>query len=116
MLDAAKLAGLIRRGRYRQGNEFQIHDDLEAHLTQHSVPFEREVRLSDRNRIDFLCGDVGIECKARAKRRELFRQLERYAQEDQISALILLTGTATGLPPEINGKPVYLVSLGRTSL
>ena len=42
----------------------------------------------------------------------MLRQLQRYAEHDAIEALMLITATATGMPSEINGKPVRVVSLG----
>ena len=41
---------------------------------------------------------------------------KRYARHDGISSLILVTGTALGLPPAIDAKPLYYVSLGRGAL
>lgn len=112
-----QIAAIIQRGRFRQGDEFRLHEDLAAHLTRNEIGFEREVRLSPGNRIDFLCaGGVGIECKARARKREVYRQLERYAEEDAITALILVTATAMGLPRESNGKPLFYIPLGRSAL
>ena len=112
-----QIATFLRRGRFRQGDEFRLHDDLATHLERGEVSFEREFRLSPGNRIDFLCaGGTGIECKARARKREVYRQLERYAEEEVISALILVTATAMGLPAEINGKPLFYIPLGRSAL
>jgi hypothetical protein len=112
-----EIATSILRGRFRQGDEFKLHGDLAAHLERAGIAFEREVRLSPGNRIDFLCaGGVGIECKARARKREVYRQLERYAEEDAITALILVTATAMGLPADIAGKPLFYIPLGRSAL
>lgn len=111
------LATFIARGRYRQGDEFALHADLDARLTRAGIEFEREVRLSPGNRIDFLFPNgVGIECKARARKRDTYRQLERYADEPRITGLILVTATPVGLPQHINGKPLFYIPLGRTSL
>jgi hypothetical protein len=111
------LVRLLQRGRYRQGDEMALHADVDDHLTANGLEFEREVVLGPGSRIDFLlCGGIGIECKVRAGKRNIYRQLRRYAEADAVSALILLTGTALGLPDQINGKPVFLVSLGRSSL
>jgi hypothetical protein len=54
--------------------------------------------------------------EARYGKRAIYRQLERYAAQPQIAALILVTGTAMGLPAAIGGKPVFIVSTGRASL
>lgn len=111
-----ELAAHLRRGRFRQGDEYLLHADLAAHMERAGIKFEREVRLSPGNRIDFLCeGGIGIECKARARKREVFRQLERYAEEPTITALFLVTATAMGLPAAANGKPLFYIPLGRSA-
>jgi len=115
---AAQLAGALRRARYRVGTEDALQASIGEALTALAdTPFEREVRLAPGERIDFLvAGGIGIEAKVKCDKRAIYRQLERYAKRDQITALILVTGTAMGLPPAIDGKPVYFVSIGRAML
>ncbi len=54
-----------------------------------------------------------IECKMRKKARkiDIYLQLERYADYPEVSSLILAANLSMGLPPEISGKPVYAASL-----
>lgn len=112
-----EISALLRQGRYRQGSEAHLQEDVGQHLGQAGVWFEREFVLSPGERIDFMLDEgIGIECKVRAGKRAIFRQLERYAALDAIRALILVTGTAMGLPALIGSKPVFYVSLGRCSL
>lgn len=113
---AQEITLLLRRTRMRVSNEAVLQASIEDALTTAAVPYLREHRLSPADRIDFLCGRVGIEAKARYNKRAIYRQLERYAAQDAIDALILVTGTAMGLPAEIGGKPVYIVSTGRAFL
>ena len=117
MKGPADITAILRRARLPVGSEDALQAAIERALERADIVFEREARISKTDRLDFLAaGGVGIEAKARYPRRAIFRQLERYAQQDAITALILVTGTAIGLPPEINGKPVYHVSIGRASL
>jgi hypothetical protein len=113
---APEITALLRRTRMRVANEAALQTSIEDALVAAAVPYAREHRLSPADRIDFLCGRIGIEAKARYNKRATYRQLERYAAHDAIDALILVTGTAMGLPAEIGGKPVYIVSTGRASL
>jgi len=113
---AQSLAALLRAGRYRASTEAALQESIEQHLTASAVAFEREKVLAPGERIDFFAGGVGIEAKARAGKRAVFRQLERYAGNDAIEALILITGTAMGLPPTVKGKPLFYVSIGRSAL
>ncbi|WP_214565925.1 hypothetical protein [Aliiroseovarius lamellibrachiae] len=97
--------------------EAAMQDAVEQALTDHAFPFERELRMGSSNRIDFMVqGGIGIEVKTRCARRQIHRQLARYADHPDVNALILVTGTFTGLPVTLNGKPLFLVSSGRASL
>jgi hypothetical protein len=112
-----ELAHYLRRQRYRVGQEIWLQADIERSLHNLQIAFEREVRLPPAERIDFLAaGGIGIEAKTRCAPRKIFRQLERYAEREAITSLILITGTALGLPPDIKGKPLFYVSTGRASL
>jgi hypothetical protein len=94
-----------------------MQDAIEAALAGAGIPYQREARLGPEDRIDFLVdGRIGIEAKTRYPRRRIFRQLERYCENNQFDALILITGTYLGLPSRVNGIPLYLVSTGRAAL
>lgn len=114
---AEAVTALLRRTRMRVGSEAALQQSVEEALIAAGFRYEREARLSAADRIDFLVADgIGIEAKARYAKRAIYRQLERYAARPQITALILVTGTAMGLPAAIGGKPVYIVSTGRAAL
>ncbi len=96
--------------------EAALQDGIEAALVLHGLQYAREARLSS-GRIDFLLEDgIGLEAKTRQPRRQILRQLQRYADDTTINALILVSGTFMGLPETLNGKPLYLVSCGRAAL
>lgn len=117
MMGPADITSILRRARLPVGNEIALQAAIERVLEREGIAFEREVRIAPTDRIDFLAaGGVGIEVKARYPRRAIYRQLERYAGREAITSLILVTGTAIGLPAEIDGKPLYHVSIGRASL
>lgn len=111
------IAGILQRARLRVSTEAVLQIDIEGVLKQHEVPFVREKSLGPKERPDFICdGEIVIEAKARYSKRAIFRQLERYAMHENIGGIILVTNTAIGMPPRINGKPVYVVSVGLGSL
>ncbi|WP_397570632.1 hypothetical protein [Schlesneria sp. T3-172] len=86
--------------------------ELAKSFAQHEIAAEREVRLNEHDIVDFLVGGVGIEIKLRgASKKDVYRQLRRYAQSDRISVLILASNLSIGLPEQIEGKDVYLVKL-----
>jgi hypothetical protein len=83
-------------------------------LDAKGIPYKREVRLSDGDIVDFMLpGGIAVEIKIKAQKREVFRQCRRYCKHSQVTALILMTATTMGLPPEIEGKPTYYVSFGK---
>lgn len=114
---ADELALLLRHRRFVTATEAALQAGIGEALREWNVPFDREFRLSAAERIDFwVDGYIGIEAKVRYPKRSIYRQLQRYAGHDALKALILVTGTAMGLPAQILGKPVFYVSLGRSAL
>lgn len=79
---------------------------------------KREYRVSKRDRPDFMIGGrIALEVKVqRASKLDVWRQLCRYAEHDMVEEIVLATSLAMGLPPDINGKPVYYHSLGSNLL
>jgi hypothetical protein len=113
---AQMIAMALQRAQLRVSSEAVLQIDIATALTAGGFPFERECSLSAKDRPDFMSEDVAIEAKARYGKKKIYRQLERYAAHDRVKALILVTNTAMGMPPEINGKPVYVVSTGLSYL
>jgi len=92
-----------------------ISECLQANHTRH----KREHRLSSRDIIDLWVphsdgGGVAIEVKLHhARPADVLRQLTRYAAHDCVRTIFLVSNRAMALPPEINGKPLHYISLGR---
>lgn len=115
---AGVIAKLIRAARLQMSTERVMQGSIEAALTLAKVPFAREKPLGPRDRPDFLLADgrVVLEAKLFYPKKAIFRQLERYAAHESVGAMILVTGTAMGMPPAIGGKPVYVVQAGMGTL
>lgn len=113
--DAAMVVRLIQRLRLDLSSEKQVQAQIEEALTTQNIGFEREKRLSAQDIPDFLLtGGIVVECKMRgARKMDIYRQLSRYATYPEVRALILASNLVMGLPPEINGKPVFAASLSR---
>lgn len=92
-------------------SERELQDAIEAVL----APIQREYRLGS-GRIDFMLDGVGIEVKIHGSAKSIHRQLTRYCTFEDVKALILVTSKSMGLPPGINGKPIYYFSVGRSWL
>ncbi|WP_345750093.1 hypothetical protein [Microbacterium rhizophilus] len=98
---------------------YRNEDDLQAAiadlLADADIAATREVRLSDgQSRIDLLAGRVGIEVKVGGGTSDVARQLARYAQCSEISALVLVTTRVAHshvLNEPTTDKPVFVCSL-----
>ena len=101
------------RSPFCQG-EYDLHALVALALRDKNISFLHEERLGPRCRIDFLAGTVGIEVKkGRPERKQLMRQLERYAQSPRIESLIVLVERYASLPGEILQKPCITLSINR---
>lgn len=102
--------------RFNFANEDELQSAVEEILKENSVDFIREFQLSDKDRIDFLIGTIGLEIKVGFSYSDVIRQLHRYAQSEQIEALILLTSRLSHtMPKEINGKTLCTINISLTS-
>lgn len=102
---------IIRGHRWRLEVESTLQAEISAQLTAAAIAHEREVRLDAKNRIDFLVGSVGIEVKIKGAKRDIYRQIERYTEFDEIAEIVLLTNVAVRMPATISGKPVHVIPL-----
>ena len=94
--------------------EYDLHALVAQALEQAGIPFRHEAPLGPGRRIDFLCGDIGIEVKrGRPAPAVLKKQLTAYLQSDHLTGLILVVERTAALPPQLAGKPVKILSLNR---
>jgi activating signal cointegrator 1 len=107
---------VLSNHRFDVSEEKPLQEQIAEVLMRNNIDFNREVNLSPHDRIDFLVGDLGIEVKIKGAPSEIFQQCRRYCANEQINELLLVTGRAMGFPGEIEGKPCYVVNLGRSWL
>lgn len=108
------LVRALKAHEYHYANERDLQDAIAVILRRREIPFSREVRLTATDRIDFLVGlGIGVEVKLDGQMTELLRQLARYAQCEDVSALVVVTPKSrlAQLPDSLNGKPIYVVHL-----
>jgi hypothetical protein len=118
------VARALRRIRVPANTEAELQDALGAtlpSLLESSAALTREVRIGKRSRLDFLAtlGDerVAIECKVTSTgRKDVYRQVRRYAEEAQITALVLFAPWG-GVPSfTVDGVPVVVVDFSAAAL
>lgn len=118
-ITAEEVINVIAAHNYRWSNEDDLQEAIRQVLLESGLVAQREVRLSDRDRIDLLIDGIGIEVKAprigsKQPVSRVVTQLARYAQHVEIRDLVLVTTTHRHrlVPPIIGGIPVYVVNVG----
>jgi hypothetical protein len=109
MTAAAQLAAIAKRVKLPMTDEKAAQVEFAAALDAAGVAHKREVQLSKRDIVDFMVGGLAIELKIKGSRTEIARQLERYAEHDRVTEIMLVTCRSIALPPSIGGKPVTVV-------
>lgn len=110
----ADVIRLVQRSRLDLSSEKHLQEGVAEVLKAAGIAYEREKRLSPKDIPDFLIdGGVVVECKMRnkSKKMDIFRQLARYATYPEVTAIILASNVTMGLPPELEGKPLFAASL-----
>lgn len=112
MKDTAGLVELLELYRYDESSEDALQRGVAEALAAAELPFAREVPLTRWDRIDFLVNGIGVECKIGGSLSDLVRQLHRYAQAEQVDALVVVTTRASlaRVPASFNGKPIAVVA------
>ena len=110
---AANLAALIAGHRYSYASESELQQGIASVLATAGIEYQREGILSARDRLDFMVGPIAIEVKIADPRAAVLRQLHRYTQHPEVTAIILVTRKARHLdmPATLNGKSIHVASL-----
>ena len=119
MTDLDRLCGVLGSYRYRFARERDLRDGIAEALALRGVSFDREVRLTPEDVIDFLVAAIGVEVKVEGSPAAILRQLARYMESSRIAALLLFTRKAQHahrFPAELGGKPLRVITLGDAAL
>lgn len=109
------------KGRCPAKVEADLQIWIAGKLAAAGVPFVREHSLDKKSRIDFVVIDgaqrIGIEVKTAASQRTVTQML-RYAQSDQINALVLVSTARqpSCFPAYLNGKDLHYIALAFNNL
>jgi hypothetical protein len=115
---AEGVARLLLAHRYQvRPGEKVLHGLIAKILSDHGCPAVREVEIGPSERVDLVVTSQGcrvaVEVKRAGSRRDVQRQLSRYAACPDVDAIVLAT-TVNGhrsIPRTINGKPVVVAWL-----
>jgi hypothetical protein len=113
MTTGVQIAKLIHATRFRFVDERELQDSVASILTAAGISFDREFALNPKDRIDFLCTNVGIEVKVAGAANAVFRQLWRYMADERVKEIVLVTTRSSHLSIQrtIDGKPVFVAHL-----
>jgi hypothetical protein len=116
----AGLASWLTDHAFPTSSEVAIQERIAELFAAGGVLFLREHRLSATDRVDFfvsMVGDyrraIGVEVKVAGSAPALTRQLQRYAQYESVTGLVVVTNRArlTQLPPTLSGKPIAVAAI-----
>jgi hypothetical protein len=110
----AALKRLIGSVHFRFNDEKHLQNALEVVFGREHVLFSREHRLSPDDRPDFFLpySSIAVEVKISGAISKILRQLERYAQHDDVKGILLVTTRLQHqVPEELNGKPVMAATI-----
>jgi hypothetical protein len=111
----ARVVELLEQGRFDLSTEAATQFEIDRLFrVELAGLYVREFRLSARDRPDFFVqGGIAVEVKHHiAAGASILRQLGRYAEHDEVTAIVLATGRSIAAPAELNGKPLRQVNLG----
>lgn len=106
-VSANAVVAAIKSVRFSCMDEAGLQAAVAEVLAEHKIGYQREVRLSARDRIDFMIdGGVGLELKVKTDTTSLLAQMLRYAEHAQVRELIAASTTyhALTLPAFAKGK------------
>lgn len=112
----ATIIALLESYAFPLHSEAKLQQAIEKQMTQAGIPFIREYRLGTKDRVDFFSEGLAIEIKIHGQPKAIYRQCKSYCEYDEVKALVLVTNRTMGFPKEVNGKPCFVVKLGRSWL
>lgn len=109
-----RVSRILASTRFSCLNEAELQTAVQRTLDAGGVTYQREHRLSRRDRVDFLIeGGLALELKVRTSKKNALSQVLRYAEHDAVSAVLVASTThlAINLPGEAHGKPLRTIHL-----
>jgi hypothetical protein len=110
-----QVLALLRRYRYPISTETALQLAVATVLTDAGIGYQREVVFGPENRLDFYLPHLklALELKIKGSAAEVTRQLFRYAKDERVAVIVLMTSrhTHAAVPHEMNGKAIAVITL-----
>lgn len=120
MTTAKHIIDMLARHKIPMENEKETQTYIDRIFKKHPAALQsvcREYHFNENDIIDFFLNhSIGIEVKINVQASKVYEQLERYAQNEKVKELVLVTTKTMGLPKTINNKPVYLHNISKSWL
>ena len=111
-----RVVELLRSARIDLADEKQAQRDIETLLLGAGIKHVRECRLTAKDVPDFMIDSLCVEVKLQGSKKQIYRQLVRYAKHSLVERILLVSCVSMGLPQQIEGKDTYLLKLGEAWL
>jgi hypothetical protein len=107
---------LLSRYKFPLSNEKELQANIFNTMLPTWKDVVREYPLNNKNVVDLYLQGIAIEVKIHANAKSIYKQCVRYCEFDSVKQLILVTNRSMGFPKEINGKPCYVINIGKAWL
>jgi hypothetical protein len=106
----AELARALEAVKMDSTTEERLQAAIAAELDRLGIVYGREVRLSRRDRPDFMVENIAIEVKIAGGFSAVVEQLQRYAAHEDVHEIVLVSSRLqlATVPRELGGKPVHV--------
>lgn len=116
-MEIEQIIGLLNGVRIPVQDEKETQLFIEDLLVENKIPFQREFKFDKNSIVDFFIDNrIAMEVKIKGSPRSTYKQCERYCSIKDVSELLLITNRSMGFPKEINGKPCYVLNMGKAWL
>lgn len=98
-------------------DEYELQQNIAKALMDKHITYSKEYKLGKGMRVDFLTNlGIAIEVKkGKPGRRQVIEQIERYAQCEQVTGVLIVVETGLRNQTEFtgNGKPCRIIGLSK---
>lgn len=108
-MNSADITRAIKSHTFKFSSETELQNMIHKLLPDAT----REKKL-DADRVDFFLDGVAVEVKVKGSAHDVLRQLQRYAQHEEVTEILLVTSRSMHQSlrnEKLNGKPVQVCYL-----